>query len=127
MKSNTLTIITALVATALAAPLPQAWSLNGPLGGISYDNRPQPGRGPPPSAWNSPGSAWGPSAGSRPGSVTVSGPVGAASLGSDGSWSLTPGKPGQGTGISYTPAQPARGRGWNVDAESAEEKTEVEE
>jgi hypothetical protein len=116
MKTAIFTSLAIFATTLLAAPLPapQAWSVNGPLGGISYDNRP-----PPSSSWGPPprGNQ------GRPGEFTASGPLGSATLGSDGSFSLSPGRPGQGTGISYTPG----GRGWIVDGEAKPEAEAGEE
>jgi hypothetical protein len=116
MRTNTISLVALFSATLSAAPLPnpQGFSVSGPLGSFSYDNRPgnyNSNRGPPPPSYQNQGG--------RPGEFIATGPLGTAAWGSDGSFYLSPSRSGP-TGIQYTPPDYGRGRGWAVDTEGAE-------
>lgn len=124
-------IFSALAATSIAAPVPEPAAAADPQGwlnGPSYSNPPPssyfpqaaPARGPAYGS-NSP-SSWFPQAAPppKPAGITLSGPAGTSSFGSDGSFALS--SANSPYGVAYTPGkpEPPRGRGWLKTVEVAD-------
>jgi hypothetical protein len=102
-------IFSALAATSIAAPVPEpAADPQGSLNGPSYSNTPPssyfPQAAPP----------------LKPAGITLSGPAGTSSFGSDGSFALS--SANSPFGVAYTPGrpEPPRGRGWLKTVEVAD-------